>query len=75
MGSVKKKTYKREVAFSLMTIEVIFLFWSALAATPAHAEHLFDIAKFLMTPATALMAGAFGADWWGKMMIPNKRSE
>jgi hypothetical protein len=71
MESVKQKTYKREVAFSLMAIEVGLILWSAAS----ESTHIQGLAEFLMPFAATLMAGAFGADWWGKTMIPNKRSE
>ena len=65
MASVEK-TYKREVAFAIMAIEVLFLLWSAVADDPDKAEHLFDLAKFLMPFASGLLMAAFGVDWWSR---------
>ena len=65
MGS-GKKTYKREVAFSLMAVTILLIGASAVSKTTAHAEHLFNLAKFLMPFASGLLGAAFGADWWGK---------
>ena len=67
-----RKTYKREVSFALMSVVIFLTFWSAFATTTAHAEHLFNLAKFLMPFASALLAGAFGADWWSKEMKPGE---
>ena len=61
-----KKTYKREVSFAIMAIEMVLVAASALASDPAHAEHLFRLAQFLMPFASGLLMAAFGADWWAK---------
>jgi hypothetical protein len=44
MESVKQKTYKREVAFSLMAIEVGLILWSAAS----ESTHIQGLAEFLM---------------------------
>ena len=65
-----KKTYKREVSFSIMAVEIMLIFWSAMSGDAERAEHLFNLAKFLMPFASGLLWFAFGADWWSKEMKP-----
>lgn len=58
------KTYKREVSFSIMAVEILLILWSAAT----ESEHIADLAKFLMPFASGLLLTAFGADWWSKQM-------
>jgi len=64
-----KKTYKREVSFGIMTIEIGLILSSAAADDQAQADHLFNLAKFLMPFASGLLMAAFGADWWSKQEV------
>jgi len=75
MESVDRKTFKREVSFAIMAVEILLVFWSALTSDPAHAEHLFNLAKFLMPFASGLLWFAFGADWWSKEMKSPEREK
>ena len=59
-----KKTYKREVSFSIMAVEILLVLWSAVT----ESAHIADLAKFLMPFASGLLLSAFGADWWAKQM-------
>jgi len=59
-----KKTYKREVSFSIMAVEIFLILWSAITGS----EHIADLAKFLMPFASGLLVSAFGADWWANQM-------
>ncbi len=59
-----KKTYKREVSFAIMAVEILLLLWSAAT----ESTHIADLAKFLMPFASGLLLSAFGADWWAKQM-------
>jgi hypothetical protein len=61
-----RKTYKREVSFAIMASEMSLIGTSAIADDPAHAEHLFRLAQFLMPFASGLLMAAFGADWWSR---------
>jgi hypothetical protein len=61
------KTYKREVAFSIMAVEIGLILWSAVTESVS-THHIFDLAKFLMPFASVLLMSAFGADWWAKEM-------
>ena len=64
-----KKTYKREVSFGIMSVEIGLILAAAVVDDPAHAERLFKLAQFLMPFSSALLAGAFGADWWSKQEV------
>ncbi len=58
------KTRKREVAFAIMSVEILLILWSAAT----ESAHIADLAKFLMPFASGLLLSAFGADWWAKQM-------
>ena len=64
-----KKTYKREISFGIMAVEIGLILASAVVDDPAHSERLFNLAQFLMPFASGLLAGAFGADWWSKQEV------
>ena len=65
-----KKTYKREVSFAIMAVEIGLILAAAVVDDPAHAERLFNLVQFLMPFASGLLMAAFGADWWSRQAKP-----
>ena len=59
-----RKTYKREVSFAIMAVEIGLILWSAFT----ESEHIANLAHSLMPFASVLLMSAFGADWWAKVM-------
>ena len=56
------KTYKREVSFAIMAVEIGLILWSAITGS----VHIKSLAEFLMPFASILLASAFGVDWWSR---------
>lgn len=65
MESVKKKTYKREVSFAMMAFVFVLFSGAALVDDVEYSQRIFGIAKYLMPFASAMLTGAFGAEWLG----------
>lgn len=59
-----RKTYKREVSFAIMAVEMMLILWSAVTGS----EHIAGLAHALMPFASALLLSAFGADWWSRQI-------
>lgn len=62
------KTYKREIAGVVLGFDLCLFLISATIykVSPDEAVFILDIAKFLYPGTMALVAAAFGIDWYSK---------
>ena len=63
---MRQKTYKREVAASMLVALFGFFVWGVFAPVA------FEAAKFLTLPVFTFAGGAYGMDAWSKQIREDK---